>query len=259
VTFQQKYCSLIASDQLKCIHLDKSCEYPKTRRGRSTDFRFLQKLEQQPPKNGFLPQSNTHSNGNSVSAREHPNNFPATFFIDSENYQPMCSPPSMPVPTEVLDALESSTAMQSLCSTYISSTQTWLPMLSEKRLAEKITNFNTSTDASLALLLLCMKLTSLEHEDGVLYCLSKGFYARVEAAGIVSLQVLQAGILIAVYELGHAIFPAGYLSVSHAASLGIVLGLHDRKNATQMFREPDTWTEREEERRAWWGVVVLDR
>jgi len=132
-------------------------------------------------------------------------------------------------------------------------------MLSQKRLIEKVAHFNTSTDAGLALLLLCMKLTSSGHQDGALYRLAKDFFARVEAAGIVSMQVLQAGILIAVYELGHAIFPAAYLSISHAASLGIMLGLHDRKNATQMFKEPDTWTEREEERRTWWGVVILDR
>jgi hypothetical protein len=36
------------------------------------------------------------------------------------------------------------------------------------------------------------------------------------------------------------------------------MGLHDRK-APQMLVRCNTWTEQEERRRVWWGIVVLDR
>ena len=74
-----------------------------------------------------------------------------------------------------------------------------------------------------------------------------------------SLHILQATILIAVHGIGHCIYPAGYLTVGHCARIGIMFGLHDLKNATQLFKDPDTWTLREEERRTWWAVLLLDR
>jgi hypothetical protein len=40
---------------------------------------------------------------------------------------------------------------------------------------------------------------------------------------------------------------------------GLIMGLHDRKHAPQLFKEPDTWTLREEERRTWWAAIILDR
>ena len=109
-----------------------------------------------------------------------------------------------------------------------------------------------------------MKLVSeapsdLEHPaTSVLYCMAKGFYSRMEHHGLLSLQLLQSAILIAVYEIGHAIYPASYLSISHVARFGIMMGFHC-KYAAQLFKEPETWTYREEERRAWWAIVILDR
>lgn len=163
-----------------------------------------------------------------------------------------------------MDVLISSSPLQSLCSSYWLRTHTWLPILSQKRITEKVDNFNAATDTGLALLLLCMKLVSQLLSDrehpalSPLYCLAKGALSRLEHAGLISLQLLQSAILIAVYEIGHAIYPASYLSISHAARLGIMMGFHC-KYAAQLFKEPETWTYREEERRAWWAIVILDR
>jgi hypothetical protein len=89
--------------------------------------------------------------------------------------------------------------------------------------------------------------------------MAKDLYSRVENSCLISLQLLQSAILIAIYEIGHGIYPAAYLSVGHAARLGNMMGLHDRKNATQLFKEAETWSQCEEERRTWWTVVMLDR
>jgi hypothetical protein len=110
-----------------------------------------------------------------------------------------------------------------------------------------------------------MKLVSeipseIEHPaNSSLYCMAKGFYSRMEHSDLLSLQLWQSAILIAVYEIGHAIYPAAYLSISHIARLGIMMGLHCKTYAAKLFKEPVTWTYREEERRAWWAVVILDR
>ena len=91
------------------------------------------------------------------------------------------------------------------------------------------------------------------------YAQAKRLYSLVESSGMMSLHLLQSSILIAVYEVGHGIHPPAYLSAGNAARLGIVMGLHDRSNATQMFKRAETWTLREEERRTWWAALVLDR
>ncbi|KAK2757578.1 hypothetical protein FQN54_004547 [Arachnomyces sp. PD_36] len=173
--------------------------------------------------------------------------------------------PKVAVPTEVLAILQSRVAMETLCEAYMLSVQSWLPMISKKRLFERVAAFNETTDIGLSLLLLCMKLVSEAPFDGEhaaassLYCMVKEFYFRVETAGAISLQLLQSAILISVYELGHALYPAAYLSVSNAERLGTMMGYHDRKNTPQLFKDADTWTEREEERRSWWAIVILER
>ncbi|KAF3060815.1 hypothetical protein CFAM422_010825 [Trichoderma lentiforme] len=96
----------------------------------------------------------------------------------------------------------------------------------------------------------------------VAYKRAKQMYFEMETSGNLSLRVLQAGILIALYETGHAIYPAAYLSVGACVRYGIALGIdklvvesdgaHDR---LQMY----TQTEVEEQRRVWWALLLLDR
>ena len=74
-----------------------------------------------------------------------------------------------------------------------------------------------------------------------------------------TLQVVQATLLIAVYEIGHAIFPAAYLTTGQSVRLGHVLGLHDRQSYPQVLKRMGAWAEIEEARRTWWGCMLLDR
>jgi hypothetical protein len=92
-----------------------------------------------------------------------------------------------------------------------------------------------------------------------LYFATKSFHSRLETCSFISLQLLQCITIIAVYEVAHGIYPAAYLSIGHAARLGMMMGLHDTKNANRFFKKADTWTSCEEERRTWWTVVILDR
>lgn len=149
-------------------------------------------------------------------------------------------------------------------SSYYDNIDQWFPVISKKRLVARIAAFQARTDASLALLLLCMKLAtqilSIDAEPwSDLYGICKQFHLQVEGVPLLSIGLLQATLLIALYEIGHGIYPAGLLTVGHAVRLGHIIGLHDRDNANQLFRENSTLTGREEERRVWWGVVLLDR
>lgn len=86
----------------------------------------------------------------------------------------------------------------------------------------------------------------------------KSFYQYIETSNGFSVQMIQALLLIALYEVGHGIYPAAYLTIGNAARIGRGVGLHDQA-APQMLPRCSTWTEQEERRRLWWGIVVLDR
>ncbi|KAI9041078.1 uncharacterized protein KD926_007348 [Aspergillus affinis] len=97
----------------------------------------------------------------------------------------------------------------------------------------------------LTLLLLSMKVASttpVDKDDAVcssLYQKTLELSSGMERLGFFRLELLQSAILISVYETGHGIYPAAFTSVGRAARLGQVMGLHDRKNASQIFESPN--------------------
>lgn len=143
---------------------------------------------------------------------------------------------------------------------YFASMHQWLPIISEKRLLDPRLSLN---DSCHDLLLLCMKLCILRFHKSTpsqhpLYSLAKHLTSSAENEGLASLRLIQALVLLAVYELSHAIHPAAYLTIGRAARLVILMGWHDGA-AQQLFKPGDTWTLLEEQRRTWWGVFILDR
>jgi hypothetical protein len=115
-----------------------------------------------------------------------------------------------------------------------------------------------------------MKLcnTALSYDDGpnnFLYRTAKRFLHEVETAGILSTHVLQAGLLVALYEMGHAMYPAAYLTVGTCARYGLALGIYRNcspKSAAEEdleLRGQRSWNEVEENRRVWWAVLIFDR
>jgi hypothetical protein len=63
--------------------------------------------------------------------------------------------------------------------------------------------------------------------------------------------------LIAIYELGQAIYPAAFLSIGACARYAGALGID--KNDGLLLGQQLSFCEIEERRRIWWGILVLDR
>ena len=154
-------------------------------------------------------------------------------------------------------------------SLYLDTTHTWLPMLSRKRLLK---NFQISSadniDIDSLLLILAMKTIVGDNSAGAdnkprltanLYQFTKSFITETMNNGYVSIHMIQALVLLCVYEYGHGIYPAAYMTIGQAARLGTMVGLHSEKHAQQLFKGPETWTMCEERRRTWWAIVMLDR
>lgn len=89
------------------------------------------------------------------------------------------------------------------------------------------------------------------------YRAAKQFGFELETAGVISLRVLQGMILVSLYEIGHAIYPAAFMSV--AASVRYAHGLGIQPGGMQRLKLPLSWVEEEERKRVWWSAFLLDR
>jgi hypothetical protein len=74
---------------------------------------------------------------------------------------------------------------------------------------------------------------------------------------MISIQVLQAGLLLSLYELGHAIYPSAYLPIGACTRYAYALGIN--KDAKTQAAKVLTLVELEENKRVWWAIIILDR
>ncbi|KAG8414556.1 hypothetical protein J3459_014268 [Metarhizium acridum] len=149
--------------------------------------------------------------------------------------------------------------IQATTQFFFETVHTWMPIVSKNGFSQSLIKRMTHQRAELFLLVLSMKLCSsrVTNARTNLYRTARRLYADIERSGTLSLLVLQAGILIALYEMGHGLYPDAYLSVAQCARYGTALGV----DKTIISREMGTTTlpDLEEARRVWWSILVLDR
>lgn len=191
--------------------------------------------------------------------------FPAIFLLDSDVcVKPLTSDFNPLIPSATLNYILSPEAL-GVYERYFSTVHQWMPILSKKRAQRNMAEAGVTPNSPPQLLLLCMDLVSGLLPPGVsartnrMYNKVLESLFKVENSYLPCIQFLQSVILLSVYEISHGIYPAAYLHVGNAARLCVMMGFHDRKNAAQLFKDTATWTAREEERRAWWAVLCLDR
>jgi hypothetical protein len=107
-------------------------------------------------------------------------------------------------------------------------------------------------------------ITQSPSEQGVIeepktptYLAAKRFLFELEATGTLTLQMAQACILLTIYELGHAIFPAAYISVGICSRYVMAHGINGKK--TPHTTDAAEWMKQEEKTRVWWSTVILDK
>lgn len=125
--------------------------------------------------------------------------------------------------------VSNSDSVQQICDRYFSTTHTWMPIISKKRMNLGYQLWEGGPD--LALLFLTMKLISSPLSDGEiasanhLYGISKRFLSLLDVSGCVSLIHLQGMFLVALYEFSHGIYPAAWMSVAACVRYAEMLGL----------------------------------
>ena len=86
----------------------------------------------------------------------------------------------------------------------------------------------------------------------------KKIFFEVEQRGALSLQLLQAMLLLAIYEYAHAIYPSAYITIATCARYGLILGI-DKQRQQEVEQTDFDLEQQEERRRVWWAIVILDR
>jgi hypothetical protein len=266
---QKRKCDKVLPACSLCTRLGRACDYREAPSSAiSDDFVELRQKVQE-----LEARLESKQAGDVVfSPKKRPNQFavnafPPVFFLDSEIYQESrfdIPRPAVSVPEEVVELLKEDDIGE-MVELYFSTIHKWLPIVSRKRLFLTLSSPSACQGAELALLLLCMKLiTNIPPGDSLsaqntLYLTAKTFFTVVESSALMTVQLVQAALLLCAYEVGHGIYPAAFLSAGHCARLAYALGLHDRKGAPQMIKRRGSWAELEELRRVWWGTLLLDR
>lgn len=220
------------------------CEYPSNLRSSSAQSSLAsrstqQQVEQQP--------------------------FPPSFFLDMDIFrqaQLELPRPGLAVPLYVSDFLGGDEKVRQMVTTFFSNIYPWMPIISKTWTLKHLLSPLSSVHADSALLLLSIELinwtpTASINPKTPLYIAAKQFFFELEAAGNLSIRVIQAGILITLYEFGHCIYPAAYISIGTCARHAIALEIDkDIKQDTTTGLPADNVEER---RRVWWAILILDR
>ncbi|KAH6720556.1 hypothetical protein BKA61DRAFT_237012 [Leptodontidium sp. MPI-SDFR-AT-0119] len=155
--------------------------------------------------------------------------------------------------------------VRSTATKYFNSVQLWFPVLSESNYYVRLPNAFTGPCAEFSLLSLSMALIvsiPLEKETresfSSLYMLVKSSIAIVEAANIHSLEVVQSRLLVTLYEVGHAIEPAAFMSLGTTARAAVAIGLNQKLDSSESVIGQKYCTT-ELGLRVWWAIVMVDR
>lgn len=195
----------------------------------------------------------------------HSIDYPTMMFLDPsvlQNGQVEISPVNAPIAAHILQLLGSMNDICTTVSSFFAHIHLWMPFICKKRFFEVHLRLSFQSRPEVALLLLSLKLvttlppTSPRNPRTSLYYTLKHFYLEVEGSSTVSILVLQAGVLLALYELGQAIYPAAYLSIGACARYAHAIGINSSSVGTKRVL---TLVEVQERRRVWWAIVILDR
>ncbi|PTB39225.1 hypothetical protein M441DRAFT_196357 [Trichoderma asperellum CBS 433.97] len=196
--------------------------------------------------------------------QESEESFHAVFFLDSVLFRrSMNRLPELELSFQdsLLNYIGDITSDRDFVHSYFSTIHPSMPFLSKKKFTERILNPLSPPRSASTLLIATMKLLADQlPEQGPrckAYYLIKNSLLEAESSCSLELRVLQAIISMAIFELGHAIYPAAYLTVGYCVRYGSALGLH--KAVEHYYEEGFSITESEERRRSWWAILVLDR
>lgn len=189
--------------------------------------------------------------------------FPPVYFLDNDVFRrSFIEIPRMhfQVSSDIRDLIGSTENMREVGLTYFRLVHPWMPFISRKLFYDQLLSPLAPLRAENLLLFACMQLAIRlprgNNPRTSAYLAVKVELFRAEIAGVLTLRVLQAWVLISLYEVGHAIYPSAYMSISACARYGNALGITASMESRPGL--PSSWVGDEERRRTWWAIRILD-
>jgi hypothetical protein len=161
--------------------------------------------------------------------------------------------------TQVLSILFSNgESVQSVTAVYFRTIDVWLPIISPQKCVEKLKNIASDNNPELCNLLLCMYLVTRQpgNTSGIkemqtpLYFEAKTLLTALTSSGHSSIEVIQAGVLLSLYEQGHGMIDVAQLTMSVCTRMAMKIKVALR--AAPELQNTDFG-------RLWWGIIILDR
>ncbi|MCJ1403640.1 hypothetical protein MMC11_006863 [Xylographa trunciseda] len=150
---------------------------------------------------------------------------------------------------------------------YFQGIHRWLPVISRQLFHDRLVSFRGPMTADFSVLLLSMCLVT-RHPSAIsrgtdnnletLYLTTKMLFAHIQATLPTSTNLVQAALLITIYEYGHGLTDAAYISIGTCARMALTAGLQKTK-LNQILGGGKSWLKEEEERNLWWGIILSDR
>ncbi|KAL6885775.1 hypothetical protein GGI43DRAFT_426533 [Trichoderma evansii] len=244
---QKKKCDRRQPQCSLCQRYDRACVYKNTR-NRSV-------LGTSPGPLSGAPSTTT------AKGQPDQNRFPPVYFTDSALFwRSVGSLPdaNLPISPDLLSLVEDVATVRNFTEAFFRYNYPWAPFICRRNFLERILNPLGGRRCENVLLIAAIKLITTEpdsHANSTTYCSLKRAFLEVELSGSLTFRTLQALVLIAIYELGQAIYPSAYLTVGYCARYGIALGIDRTIDSFYSSKLDDS----EEERRTWWTIILLDR
>ena len=191
--------------------------------------------------------------------------FPSVFFLDASLFhraQLELPLPGLTVPLYVSELLGAADSIRHIATSFFNDIHPWMPIISKSWFYNHLINPLSPPRADATLLLLSIRLITWappvsEGPNTPVYIAAKRFFRELETAGTFSIRFVQAGVLISLYELGHCIYPAAYISIALSARQAVALGFDKDIKGGNVTGYP--WDKVEERKRVWWAILILDR
>lgn len=142
-----------------------------------------------------------------------------------------------------------------------------VPIISRKQFLSQVSTLYSHPRANFTLLCLSIHLLirrpdeveSAGHHAQTMhsstYVMAKSFIGALQSLTMPTLELIQAMVLIVLYEMGHGIYPAASMSIAACARAARSIGLKKRQADTGL--EDQVLIELR--KRLWWAIFVLDR
>jgi hypothetical protein len=142
---------------------------------------------------------------------------------------------------------------------YFNTVRTWLPVISQDRCYRRLSSFSDGQNSGFSVLTLSIIFISTvpQTTGPSLYLSIKYFIGMLEDMGANSLDLLQARLLVTVFEVGHGYLHAGNISIGAVTRTAMANGHGVKEYVDELECTEEMGNE--EWAQVWCAILVIDR